>query len=150
MARQLQRRGQPDPFRRRRRLIPVAWGPVGVAVKAQGERAHKTRPVLDLAVLKEVLLQLMKHRLQLFPEGGQPVFQQRDELSGPVLVVQDIASSGAMSGTPFISAWVVGQKVTAGAACEKRQETAIGSTVVFVPRPSVPWWTQPMPPAQAT
>jgi hypothetical protein len=62
----------------------------------------------------------MKHRLQLFPEGGQPVFQQRDELSGPVLVVQDIASSGAMSGTPFISAWVVGQKVTAGVACEKR------------------------------
>ena len=79
MARQLQRRGQPNPFRRRRRLIPVARGPVGVAVEVQGERAHKTRPVLDLAVLKKVLLQLMKHRLQLFTEGGQPVFQQRPE-----------------------------------------------------------------------
>ena len=33
--------------------------------------------------------------------------------------VQDIASSGAMSGTPFISAWVVGQKVAAGVAREK-------------------------------
>ena len=32
---------------------------------------------------------------------------------------QDIASSGAMSGTPFISAWVVGQKVAAGVAHEK-------------------------------
>lgn len=33
--------------------------------------------------------------------------------------VQDIASSGAISGTPFISAWVVGQKVAAGVAREK-------------------------------
>lgn len=33
--------------------------------------------------------------------------------------VQDIASSGALSGTPFISAWVVGQKVAAGVAREK-------------------------------
>ncbi|NHC07893.1 ATP-binding protein [Azonexus fungiphilus] len=33
--------------------------------------------------------------------------------------VQDIASSGAMSGTPFISAWVVGKKVAAGVAREK-------------------------------
>jgi hypothetical protein len=28
--------------------------------------------------------------------------------------VQDIALSGAMSGTPFVDAWVVGQKVAAG------------------------------------
>ena len=33
--------------------------------------------------------------------------------------VQDIASSGAMSGHPFISAWVVGQKIAAGVAREK-------------------------------
>ncbi len=33
--------------------------------------------------------------------------------------VQDIATSGAMSGAPFISAWVVGQKVAAGVAREK-------------------------------
>lgn len=33
--------------------------------------------------------------------------------------VQDIASSGLMTGTPFISAWVVGQKVAAGVAREK-------------------------------
>ncbi|MCF5728723.1 MULTISPECIES: ATP-binding protein [Aeromonas] len=33
--------------------------------------------------------------------------------------VQDIASSGLMIGCPFISAWVVGQKVAAGVAREK-------------------------------
>ncbi|MGR3909247.1 ATP-binding protein [Burkholderia sp. SR8] len=33
--------------------------------------------------------------------------------------VQDIASSGALSGTPYICAWVVGQKVAAGVAREK-------------------------------
>ncbi|WP_206619369.1 ATP-binding protein [Aeromonas caviae] len=33
--------------------------------------------------------------------------------------VQDIASSGLMVGTPFIYAWVVGQKVAAGVAREK-------------------------------
>lgn len=33
--------------------------------------------------------------------------------------VQDIAASGAISGTPFICAWVVGQKVAAGVAKDK-------------------------------
>ena len=33
--------------------------------------------------------------------------------------VQDIAASGAMSGTPYICAWVVGQKVAAGVAKDK-------------------------------
>lgn len=33
--------------------------------------------------------------------------------------VQDIAASGSMAGAPFISAWVVGQKVAAGVAREK-------------------------------
>ena len=36
--------------------------------------------------------------------------------------VQDIASSGAMSGSPFISAWIVGQKVAAGVA----RDTEVG------------------------
>lgn len=34
--------------------------------------------------------------------------------------VQDIASSGAISGTPFICAWVVGQKIAAGVERDKR------------------------------
>lgn len=34
--------------------------------------------------------------------------------------VQDIAASGAMSGTPFICAWVVGQKIAAGVERDKR------------------------------
>jgi len=33
--------------------------------------------------------------------------------------VQDIAASGLITGTPFINAWVVGQKVAAGVAREK-------------------------------
>lgn len=33
--------------------------------------------------------------------------------------VQDIASSGLITGAPFISAWVVGQKIAAGVAREK-------------------------------
>lgn len=33
--------------------------------------------------------------------------------------VQDIALSGAMSGKPYISAWVVGQKIAASVACDK-------------------------------
>ncbi|QAU24136.1 ATP-binding protein [Dyella sp. M7H15-1] len=43
----------------------------------------------------------------------------RKEMNQADGYVQDIASSGAMSGTPFISAWVVGQKVAAGVAREK-------------------------------
>lgn len=34
--------------------------------------------------------------------------------------VQDIATSGALSGSPFISAWVVGQKIAAGVERDKR------------------------------
>jgi hypothetical protein len=39
--------------------------------------------------------------------------------------VQDIAASGAISGTPYICAWVVGQKIAAGVAKDKslRNET---------------------------
>ncbi|MBK8068199.1 MAG: ATP-binding protein [Rhodanobacteraceae bacterium] len=34
--------------------------------------------------------------------------------------VQDIAKSGAMSGTPFVCAWVVGQKIAAGVERDKK------------------------------
>jgi hypothetical protein len=34
--------------------------------------------------------------------------------------VQDIATSGAMSGAPLICAWVVGQKVAAGVERDKK------------------------------
>ena len=34
--------------------------------------------------------------------------------------VQDIAASGAMSGSPFICAWVVGQKIAAGVERDKQ------------------------------
>lgn len=34
--------------------------------------------------------------------------------------VQDIAASGAISGTPFVCAWVVGQKIAAGVERDKR------------------------------
>jgi hypothetical protein len=34
--------------------------------------------------------------------------------------VQDIAASGAMSGTPFICAWIVGQKIAAGVERDKQ------------------------------
>ncbi len=44
----------------------------------------------------------------------------RNEVNQADGYVQDIASSGAMSGTPFICAWVVGQKIKAGAERDKR------------------------------
>lgn len=43
----------------------------------------------------------------------------RDEVNQADGYVQDIASSGAISGTPFICAWVVGQSVGAGVASDK-------------------------------
>ena len=48
--------------------------------------------------------------------------------------MQDIASSGAMSGTPFICAWVVGQKIKAGVERDKR---------LTLPRSDVHQATQP-------
>lgn len=42
--------------------------------------------------------------------------------------VQDIASSGALQGAPFISAWVVGQKIAAGVAREKMVGDGVGPT----------------------
>ena len=47
-------------------------------------------------------------------KGGSEL--TRKEMNQADGYVQDIASCGAMSGTPFISAWVVGKKVAAGVA----------------------------------
>jgi hypothetical protein len=58
--------------------------------------------------------------------------------------VQDIATCGAMSGTPFISAWVVGQKVAAELPVRRRSAMEIGSTDGFVLRPLPLSWTRPM------
>ena len=43
----------------------------------------------------------------------------RKEVSQADEYVQDIASSGAISGAPYICAWVVGQKIAAGVAKDK-------------------------------
>jgi len=43
----------------------------------------------------------------------------RKEINQADGYVQDIAASGALSGTPYICAWVVGQKVAAGVAKDK-------------------------------
>jgi hypothetical protein len=44
----------------------------------------------------------------------------RKEINQADGYVQDIAKSGAMSGTPYICAWVVGQKIAAGVEKDKR------------------------------
>jgi hypothetical protein len=63
-------------------------------------------------------LMKMQHVLVIeLKKGGFEL--TRKEVNQADGYVQDIASSGAMSGEPFISAWVVGQKVAAGVAREK-------------------------------
>ena len=44
----------------------------------------------------------------------------RNEVSQADGYVQDIAASGAITGTPFVSAWVVGQSIAAGVAKDKK------------------------------
>lgn len=44
----------------------------------------------------------------------------RNEVSQADGYVQDIAASGAISGVPYVSAWVVGQSIAAGVAKDKR------------------------------
>ncbi len=44
----------------------------------------------------------------------------RNEINQADGYVQDIAASGAMSGSPFICAWVVGQKIAAGVERDKQ------------------------------
>lgn len=66
----------------------------------------------------DTTLTQMQHVLVIeLKKGGFEL--TRKEVNQADGYVQDIASSGAMSGTPFISAWVVGQKVAAGVAREK-------------------------------
>jgi hypothetical protein len=66
----------------------------------------------------DVALTQIQHVLVIeLKKGGFEL--TRTEVNQADGYVQDIASSGAMSGTPFISAWVVGQKVAAGVAREK-------------------------------
>jgi hypothetical protein len=63
-------------------------------------------------------LMQMQHVLVIeLKKGGFEL--TRKEVNQADGYVQDIATCGAMSGTPFISAWVVGQKVAAGVAREK-------------------------------
>lgn len=63
-------------------------------------------------------LMQMQHVLVIeLKKGGFEL--TRKEVNQADGYVQDIASSGAISGTPFISAWVVGQKVAAGVARQK-------------------------------
>ena len=66
----------------------------------------------------DTTLTQMQHVLVIeLKKGGFEL--TRKEVNQADGYVQDIASSGAMSGAPFISAWVVGQKVAAGVAREK-------------------------------
>lgn len=47
----------------------------------------------------------------------------RDEVNQADGYVQDISKSGAMSGSPYICAWVVGQRISAGVERDKRLGT---------------------------
>lgn len=63
------------------------------------------------------LTQLQQVLLIELKKGGFEL--TRKEINQADGYVQDIAASGALSGTPFICAWVVGQKVAAGVAKDK-------------------------------
>lgn len=63
------------------------------------------------------LIQLQHVLLIELKKGGFEL--TRNEVNQADGYVQDIASSGIISGTPYICAWVVGQKVAAGVARDK-------------------------------
>lgn len=63
------------------------------------------------------LIQLHQVLLIELKKGGFEL--TRKEVNQADGYVQDIATSGAISGTPYICAWVVGQKVAAGVALDK-------------------------------
>ncbi|WP_336234249.1 ATP-binding protein [Enterobacter bugandensis] len=65
---------------------------------------------VSLVQMQEVLIIELK-------KGGFEL--TRKEVNQADGYVQDIAASGLITGTPFINAWVVGQKVSAGVAREK-------------------------------
>ncbi|HBX0750226.1 ATP-binding protein [Enterobacter hormaechei] len=64
-----------------------------------------------LTQLQHVLL------IELKKGGFQLTRQEVNQADG---YVQDIAASGAISGTPYICAWVVGQKIAKGVATDKK------------------------------
>ena len=64
------------------------------------------------------LTQLQNILLIELKKGGFEL--TRNEVNQADGYVQDIAASGALSGTPYICAWVVGQKVAKGVGTDKR------------------------------
>jgi hypothetical protein len=64
------------------------------------------------------LVQLQHVLLIELKKGGFEL--SRKEINQADGYVQDIASSGALSGMPYICAWVVGQKVAKGVGTDKR------------------------------
>lgn len=65
-----------------------------------------------------MLTQLQNILLIELKKGGFEL--TRNEVNQADGYVQDIAASGALSGTPYICAWVVGQKVAKGVGTDKR------------------------------
>lgn len=67
----------------------------------------------------DTALTRMQHVLVIeLKKGGFEL--TRKEINQADGYVQDIAASGALSGTPFICAWVVGQKIAAGVERDKQ------------------------------
>lgn len=67
----------------------------------------------------DTTLTRMQHVLVIeLKKGGFEL--TRNEINQADGYVQDIAASGALSGTPFICAWVVGQKIAAGVERDKQ------------------------------
>ncbi len=67
----------------------------------------------------DTTLTQMQHVLVIeLKKGGFEL--TRKEINQADGYVQDIAASGALSGTPFICAWVVGQKIAAGVERDKQ------------------------------
>lgn len=67
----------------------------------------------------DAALTRMQHVLVIeLKKGGFEL--TRKEINQADGYVQDIAASGALSGTPFICAWVVGQKIAAGVERDKQ------------------------------
>jgi len=67
----------------------------------------------------DTTLTRMQHVLVIeLKKGGFEL--TRKEINQADGYVQDIAASGALSGTPFICAWVVGQKIAAGVERDKQ------------------------------
>lgn len=67
---------------------------------------------------------IMRMQLVLVIELKKGGFElTRKEINQADGYVQDIAKSGAMSGTPYVCAWVVGQKIAAGVERDKKLGT---------------------------